>query len=286
MQLDFHSVSVALSNGVAASETLVAWLNIRLMNWGLDSTTILVRGPSLVAMGLAFSAVRYSLRRIQVFGALALLVFLAGCAPTQATAPSTPLVMPTNAPSSTVSPSNNKSAPQPASAPTQAQVLPAAASCTSPAPATPAMTEGPYFKAGSPERASLLDAGVTGTKLVLTGYVLTTDCKPVAHALLDFWQANANGQYDNSGYTLRGHQFTDANGRYQLTTIVPGLYPGRTEHIHVKVQAPNGPILTTQLFFPGVPSNQSDSIFDAKLLMTMQDAGEGQIARYDFVVSQ
>lgn len=148
------------------------------------------------------------------------------------------------------------------------------------------MTEGPYFKAGSPERNSLLDAGVSGTKLVLTGYVLTPDCKPIAHALLDFWQANASGQYDNSGYKLRGHQFTDANGRYQLTTIVPGLYPGRTEHIHVKVQAPSGPVLTTQLFFPGVQSNQSDSIFDPKLLMTIQDSGDGQVARYDFVVNQ
>ncbi len=69
MQLDFDSVSIVLSNGITASETLVAWLNIRLMHFGLDSTTILVRGPSLVLMGLAFSAVRYSLRRIRCFGA-------------------------------------------------------------------------------------------------------------------------------------------------------------------------------------------------------------------------
>ncbi len=217
---------------------------------------------------------------------LVFLVFLAGCASTQGTAPSAPLVSPPDAPSATVSPSNNSSASQPASAPTLATELTAAPSCTSPASTTPAMTEGPYFKAGSPERNSLLDAGVSGTKLVLTGYVLTPDCKPIAHALLDFWQANASGQYDNSGYKLRGHQFTDANGRYQLTTIVPGLYPGRTEHIHVKVQAPSGPVLTTQLFFPGVQSNQSDSIFDPKLLMTIQDSGDGQVARYDFVVNQ
>lgn len=217
---------------------------------------------------------------------LVFLVFLAGCASTQGTAPSPPLVSPTDAPSATVSPSNNSSASQPASAPTLATELTAAPSCTSPASTTPAMTEGPYFKAGSPERNSLLDAGVSGTKLVLTGYVLTPDCKPIAHALLDFWQANASGQYDNSGYKLRGHQFTDANGRCQLTTIVPGLYPGRTEHIHVKVQAPSGPVLTTQLFFPGVQSNQSDSIFDPKLLMTIQDSGDGQVARYDFVVNQ
>jgi len=147
------------------------------------------------------------------------------------------------------------------------------------------MTEGPYYKPNSPERTSLIEPGIAGTKLVLTGYVLSVDCKPIAHALLDFWQADGKGQYDNAGYTLRGHQFTDDAGRYQLETIVPGLYPGRTEHIHVKVQSPKGPILTTQLFFPGVASNQTDQIFDPKLLMTIQDAAEGKLGTFDFVLN-
>ncbi len=157
--------------------------------------------------------------------------------------------------------------------------------CNSPATLTPSMTEGPYYKAGSPERLSLYTQGMAGTKLILTGYVLTSDCKPIAYALLDFWQADAKGVYDNTGYTLRGHQFTDDSGRYQLSTVVPGLYPGRTEHIHVKVQAPNGPIITTQLFFPGVVQNQNDSIFDPKLLITTQNTSEGIAATYNFVVS-
>ena len=100
-----------------------------------------------------------------------------------------------------------------------------------------------------------------GTKLVLSGAVLTSECQPVANALVDFWQADSNGEYDNTGFTLRGHQYTDENGRYQLVTVVPGLYTGRTEHIHVKVQASNAPVLTTQLFFPGVASNLSDLEF-------------------------
>jgi len=156
--------------------------------------------------------------------------------------------------------------------------------CTSPATLTPAETEGPYFKAGSPDRTSLLERGMKGTKLVLSGYVMTADCSPAAHALLDFWQANAEGQYDNSGYTLRGHQFTDATGHYQLTTIVPGLYPGRTEHIHVKVQAPGGSILTTQLFFPGVPENASDGIFNPTLVMNVEPTAEGETASFNFFV--
>jgi protocatechuate 3,4-dioxygenase beta subunit len=159
------------------------------------------------------------------------------------------------------------------------------AACTSPAPLTAAVTQGPYFKAGSPEKSSLIDPGMPGMKLILSGFVFTTDCKPISNAQLDFWQANANGQYDNSGYTLRGHQFTDASGHYQLTTIVPGLYTGRTEHIHVRVQAPSGPVLTTQLFFPGVPQNQEDRIFNSSLLMTVQNGTAGETAEFNFVVN-
>jgi len=149
---------------------------------------------------------------------------------------------------------------------------------------TAELTEGPYFTANSPERASLLEDGMAGTKIVITGYVYTTDCKPAANALLDFWQANANGEYDNSGFTLRGHQFTDANGAYQLTTVVPGLYPGRTEHIHVKVQAPNGKLITSQLFFPGVSQNDSDGIYNQSLLVAIHESNDGLQGQYNFVV--
>jgi protocatechuate 3,4-dioxygenase beta subunit len=146
------------------------------------------------------------------------------------------------------------------------------------------MTEGPYYKTGSPERASLIEPGMNGTFLRLSGYVLTVDCQPVTHAWLDFWQANAQGQYDNNGYTLRGHEFTDANGYYSLETIIPGLYPGRTEHIHVKVQAPGGLLLTTQLFFPGVAQNQKDSIYSDQLLLAMQETPDEFLATFNFVI--
>ena len=149
---------------------------------------------------------------------------------------------------------------------------------------TPSLTEGPYYKSGSPEQADLYQDGMAGTKLVVTGYVYDTNCQPVAKAWLDFWQADANGNYDNSGYTLRGHQFTDENGRFQLTTVVPGLYPGRTEHIHFKVQAPNGQIIASQLFFPGVAQNDSDGIYNANLLLSIQEKSDGWQAQYNFVV--
>jgi protocatechuate 3,4-dioxygenase beta subunit len=149
---------------------------------------------------------------------------------------------------------------------------------------TPPQTEGPYYKPRSPERKSLLEGGLSGTKLLIQGYVLSTGCKPVARALLDFWQCDAQGQYDNQGFRLRGHQFSDASGRFVLETIVPGLYPGRTRHIHVKVQAPNRPVLTTQLYFPDEPSNASDRIFDRRLTMAVQKSNNLWQARFDFVL--
>ncbi len=124
-----------------------------------------------------------------------------------------------------------------------------------------------------------------GTNLTITGQVLDQNGQPVANALLDFWQANSNGAYDNAGYTLRGHQYADQNGYYTLNTVVPGLYPGRTEHIHVKVQAPNSPVLTTQLFFPGVAQNSRDSIYDPSLLLNVVANADGtQSATFNFVV--
>jgi protocatechuate 3,4-dioxygenase beta subunit len=106
----------------------------------------------------------------------------------------------------------------------------------------------------------------------------------VAGALVDFWQADDDGQYDNAGYRLRGHQFTDATGAYRLETVVPGLYPGRTRHIHVKVQAPGQSILTTQLFFPGESGNASDGIFDTSLLMQMSHTAAGKAGQFNFVL--
>jgi protocatechuate 3,4-dioxygenase beta subunit len=150
---------------------------------------------------------------------------------------------------------------------------------------TPELTEGPYFTPDSPRRRTIVPSGATGTRLSLTGRVLTTAGKPVARALVDFWQCDAQGRYDNSGYRFRGHQFADARGRYALATVVPGLYPGRTKHIHVKVQAPGRSVLTTQLFFPGVPGNSSDGIYTPECLVRRWRLASGRrVAQFDFVL--
>ena len=149
---------------------------------------------------------------------------------------------------------------------------------------TPPQTEGPFYTPDSPERQSLLEPGLSGTPIIITGQVLSSQCDPIAGALVDVWHTNDQGEYDNSGYTFRGHQFTDAGGRYWIETIIPGLYPGRTRHIHVKVQAPQQRVLTTQLYFPDEPANQNDFLFDSQLLMTVEDTGEGTKGAFNFVV--
>jgi protocatechuate 3,4-dioxygenase beta subunit len=162
--------------------------------------------------------------------------------------------------------------------------LPPTPACHAGDEATLAQTEGPYFKPSSPERIELFEEGMAGQPIELIGLVLTRDCKPVQGALLDFWQADGKGDYDNSGFRLRGHQFTDAEGRYRLRTVVPGLYPGRTRHIHVKVQPRGGRVLTTQLYFPGEQQNRSDGLFRKSLLVrTAKNAG-WLAGRFDFVV--
>jgi protocatechuate 3,4-dioxygenase beta subunit len=164
------------------------------------------------------------------------------------------------------------------------QILAPTSACGDDDDLTFAQTEGPYFTPNSPERASLVEPGMTGTVMAVSGVVLSTNCQPIANALLDFWHADDAGVYDNVGYRLRGHQFTDEQGRYQLETIMPGLYPGRTRHFHVKVQAPNQPVLTTQLYFPNEASNASDGIYSSDLLMTVEDHADGKQATFDFVL--
>src|SRR5439155_2846030 len=73
---------------------------------------------------------------------------------------------------------------------------------------TPAETAGPFFKPRSPLRSSLIQSGTAGTRLTVRGRVFSRACRPLAGALLDFWHADTDGEYDNVGFKLRGHQFT------------------------------------------------------------------------------
>jgi protocatechuate 3,4-dioxygenase beta subunit len=145
-------------------------------------------------------------------------------------------------------------------------------------------TEGPYFKPSSPERADLVEPNSKARLVELRGQVLTRSCRPVPRALIDLWHADEHGAYDNAGFRYRGHLFTDAEGRYRFRTILPALYTGRTRHYHVKVQAPQQGVLTTQLYFPNEPMNRRDGLFRRELVMRMAEAGDDLSARFDFVL--
>ena len=150
---------------------------------------------------------------------------------------------------------------------------------------TAAVEEGPYYKAGSPERRNIVEPGTIGVPMVLEGRVLDTQGRPVPGAWLDFWNANGEGIYDNDGYKLRGHQYAGKDGRYRLETIRPRDYGRRAAHVHAKVRAnENSPVLTTQLFFPGEEKNTTDPIFEEKTLMAVAEMETPRQAYFDFVV--
>jgi protocatechuate 3,4-dioxygenase beta subunit len=170
---------------------------------------------------------------------------------------------------------------------TLAQELPLTPQCGAEGTATPAQTEGPFFKAGSPGRADLVEPGSKARAVELTGFVLTRGCNPVARAVVDLWHADERGAYDTKGYRYRGRVYTDEKGRYQFRTIVPALYPGRTRHYHVNVAAGGKLLLTTQLYFPGEAGNRRDGLFRKELLMQVADKSakdKAMAARFDFVI--
>jgi protocatechuate 3,4-dioxygenase beta subunit len=149
--------------------------------------------------------------------------------------------------------------------------------------------EGPFYRAGAPERTdiSMPDEGPT---LTLVGQVVGWDCEPIEGAWIDFWQCDSAGVYDNtsSDYRFRGYQFADERGEWMLLSNVPAQYPGRPKHIHVKVQGEISDILTTQLYFPDDPLNSTDPWHDPELEITVvEELPDGDlIATYIFQLDE
>jgi protocatechuate 3,4-dioxygenase beta subunit len=149
---------------------------------------------------------------------------------------------------------------------------------------TPQEMAGPFFRPDSPLKADFRESGLTGNPCRVSGFVLDRRGKPISGALLDFWHADAEGQYDLQSFRCRGHQFSDAGGRYALETIIPGLYPGRTRHYHVRMQAAHGPNLCTQLYFPEEARNASDSLFRPDLLLKIRGENSLHLGTFNFVL--
>jgi protocatechuate 3,4-dioxygenase beta subunit len=164
-------------------------------------------------------------------------------------------------------------------------------------PLTPAQIEGPYWKPLSPERSILREPDTRGERITVTGRVLNQAASPIEGAWLDFWHCDGEAVYDNKGYRLRGHQFTNSDGRYRLETVIPSEYDDflkspdgdvrkvyRTSHIHVKVKAPERTTLTTQLYFPEADGNDRDGFCQDELVLDIEDTPTGKVGHFDFVV--
>jgi len=154
-------------------------------------------------------------------------------------------------------------------------------------PRTAPNIEGPFFLPGAPARAALTDH----PELVLRGTVRDPACRPLRDAVLEVWQADADGEYDVRGDRFRGIVRTDARGRWRVETVRPGRYrlgsSFRPAHVHVKLHASGRPSLTTQLYFPGDPYNERDPWFRESLLVQLMPIGCGPGPRagwFDFVV--
>jgi protocatechuate 3,4-dioxygenase beta subunit len=151
--------------------------------------------------------------------------------------------------------------------------------------------QGPYYKEGSPiKEGEEFAKGIEGEKLVVTGKVLgSINCNPVNNAILDFWQADSKGQYDNEGFNLRGKIISDENGNYRLDTILPASYSEgnitRPAHIHVKAwipENPGNPALVTQIYFEGDPN--MDIFVKEPLIMKIVDKNGTKFANFNFVL--
>ena len=173
--------------------------------------------------------------------------------------------------------------------------------------ATPAQTEGPFYPdvmpaETDPDLVQTARRQAKGELLDLRGQVLGLDGRPVAGAMVEIWQCDANGRYIATADARRGggdpgfqgfaRLKVGANGRYAFRTIKPVAYPGRTPHIHYKVYRPDGRVLTTQMLVEGEPQNARDGVFrqltpaDRALVLARLDrAPTGWRTQWDVVLA-
>jgi catechol 1,2-dioxygenase len=171
---------------------------------------------------------------------------------------------------------------------------------------------GPFYRFGAPFRSRLVGADEPGERLVLSGTVLSSDCRtPVPGALIELWQANHAGVYDTNkpgnftevtSFHLRGMLYTNERGQYEIHTIMPGRYPvppnlpglekyaglTRPAHIHFRVIDSLHVPVTTQLYFKGDPFIANDPFASHKPSLAIDLRQEGTLRRgvFDIVLAR
>lgn len=143
---------------------------------------------------------------------------------------------------------------------------------------TPALTIGPYYPNQMPldldNDLLLINDAITpsvGEILWVQGRVLDSSGSPVRGAVVEIWQADNNGAYIHTGSPLTNREpnfqgygkfETASDGRYMFRTVKPGIYPGRTRHIHYQIKTANRGNLITQCHFEGEALNANDSVLN------------------------
>ena len=97
---------------------------------------------------------------------------------------------------------------------------------------TAEMTLGPFFPREFAEGANDLAKGAAGEVIEITGRVVELDGRPLDNLVLEIWQADPSGRFDNPGFLGWGRAATDARGHYRFRTIRPGAAAGRAPHIN------------------------------------------------------
>ncbi len=143
---------------------------------------------------------------------------------------------------------------------------------------------GPYHRPGAPFRGKVTPPLSPGKVLLITGRVWAADTRaPLTGAVLDIWQADTNGRYDNDDprkppasnvFKNRIRLVTDEEGYYEYETIHPGPYQTgpnqwRPSHIHYMVQREGYRRLITQLYFRDDPHNKTDRFIKDSLIIDL-----------------
>lgn len=117
---------------------------------------------------------------------------------------------------------------------------------------------GPFFVKDAPAQSDLCSAAGENGRLAVSGRILgAPDCKPLAGAVVEVWQADAKGEYsqvsrgrkDDPRCLLRATLTAGADGRYAFRSVLAGEYPGRPSHLHYRVSMHGYRTLVTQLYF-------------------------------------
>jgi catechol 1,2-dioxygenase len=150
---------------------------------------------------------------------------------------------------------------------------------------------GPYYREGAPFRAKVTPPLLKGITMLIRGRVWGFDTKkPLPNVVLDIWQADSDGRYDNDDqskppakgvFVNRTRVLTDETGYYEFETIHPGAYKTgpdswRPSHIHYLVRKPGYTTLVTQLYFKGDRFNAKDEFIKPSLIIALEAVKVGQ----------